>query len=51
MGTGDSFPVGKAAGSAPPSSAEVKKNVELYLHTPRRLHYVVLSYTQGQLYD
>jgi len=38
VGTGSSFPGGKAAGTeadhSPPSSAEVKECVELYLHSP-----------------
>jgi hypothetical protein len=38
MGTRGSFPGSKAAGSA-----EVKECVELYLHSPIRLHGVVLS--------
>jgi len=33
-----------------PSSAEVKECVELYLHSPMRLHGVVLRKAQGQLY-
>jgi hypothetical protein len=46
MGTRGSFPGGKAAGawSWPlTSSAEVKECVELYLHSPIRLHGVVLN--------
>jgi len=45
MGTRGFFPEGKAAGAwnSPPSSAEVKEYVELYLHSPIRLHGVVLS--------
>jgi hypothetical protein len=47
VGTGDSFPVGKAAGREadhfPPSSAEVKECVELYLHSPISLYSMVLS--------
>jgi hypothetical protein len=46
MGTTGSFPGVKAAGSSdhsPPSSAEVIECVELYLHSPIRLHGVVLS--------
>jgi hypothetical protein len=35
---------------SPPSSAEVKVCVELYLHSPIRLHGVDLSYAQGRLY-
>jgi hypothetical protein len=34
----------------PPSRAEVKECVELYLYSPIRLHGVVLSYAQGQLH-
>jgi hypothetical protein len=33
---------GREAGHSPPSSAEVKECVELYLHSPIRLHSVVL---------
>jgi hypothetical protein len=51
MGTGTSFPGGKAAGReadhSPPSSAEVKEFVELYLHAPVCLHGVVLSLSTG----
>jgi hypothetical protein len=47
MGTRVSFPGSKAAGRkydhSPPSSADVKEWVELYLHFPVRLHGVVLS--------
>jgi len=48
MGTWGSFSGGKAAEawnwqSSPPSSAEVKECVELYVHSPIRLHGVVLS--------
>jgi len=32
---------------SPPSSAEVKESVQLYLHTPICLHGVVLSEAQG----
>jgi hypothetical protein len=41
---------GREAGHSPPSSAEVKECVEIYLHSPIRLHGVVLSYAQGQLF-
>jgi hypothetical protein len=34
---------GSEADHSPPSSAEVKKSVELYLYSPIRLHGVVLS--------
>jgi hypothetical protein len=34
---------GREAGHLPPTSAEVKKNVELYIHSPIRLHGVVLN--------
>jgi hypothetical protein len=36
MGTGGSLPGGKAAGAdqSPPTSAEVKKNMDLYIHSP-----------------
>jgi hypothetical protein len=34
---------GREADRSPPSSAEVKECVELYLHSPIRLHDVVLS--------
>jgi hypothetical protein len=47
MGTRGSFPGGKAAGReadhSPPTCAEVKECVELYLHSPIPLHSVVLS--------
>jgi hypothetical protein len=33
--------------SSPPSSSEVKECVEIYLHSPIRLHGVVLSSAQG----
>jgi hypothetical protein len=42
MGTRGCFPEGEADHS-PPSSAEVKEWVELYLHSPIRLHGVVFS--------
>jgi hypothetical protein len=35
---------GREADHLPPSSAEVKECVELYLHSPIRLYGVVLSY-------
>jgi hypothetical protein len=41
---------GREADHLPPSSAKVKECVELYLQSPIRLHGMVLSYTQGQLY-
>jgi hypothetical protein len=44
---------GREADHSPPSSAEVKECVRLYLHSPIRLHDVVLSHTteaQGQIY-
>jgi hypothetical protein len=34
---------GREADHSPPSSAEVKECVELYLHSPLRLHGVMLS--------
>jgi hypothetical protein len=34
---------GGEADHSPPSSAEVKESVELYLHSPIRLHGVVLN--------
>jgi hypothetical protein len=47
MGTRRSFPgtkrPGREAYHSPPSSAEVKYCVELYLHSPIRLHGAVLS--------
>jgi hypothetical protein len=47
MGTGDSFPglkpQGREADHSPPTNAEVKKNVDLYIHSPLRLHGVVLN--------
>jgi hypothetical protein len=53
LGTRRSFLGGKRPGReadhSPPSSAEVKELVELYLHSPIRLHGVVLR-AQGQLY-
>jgi hypothetical protein len=55
MGTESSFPAGKAAGReadhSPPSSPEVKEYVEIYLHSPLRLHGMVLStFTVGLYY-
>jgi hypothetical protein len=51
MGTRGSFPEGKAAGReadhSPPSSAEVKECVEIYLHSSIRLHGVVLKLSTG----
>jgi hypothetical protein len=45
MGTGGSFPgvnwPGNEADHSPPTSAEVKKNVDLYIHSPICLHGVV----------
>jgi hypothetical protein len=38
---------GREADHSPPSSAEVKECVELYLHSPIRLHGVVLRWAQG----
>jgi hypothetical protein len=35
---------GREADHSPPASAEVKKNVNLYSHSPIRLHGVVLNY-------
>jgi len=47
MGTSGSFSgvkrLGREADNSPPSSAEIKECVELYLHSPIRLHGVVLS--------
>jgi hypothetical protein len=47
MGNTGSFPEAKRLGHdadhLPPSSAEVKECVELYFHSPIRLHGVVLS--------
>jgi hypothetical protein len=40
---------GREANHSPPSSAEVKECVELYLDSPIRLYGVVLSETEGQL--
>jgi hypothetical protein len=40
----------READHSPPSSSEVKKNVDLYIHSPIRLHGAVLNKAQGQLY-
>jgi len=40
----------REANHSPPSSAEIKKCAELYLHSPICHHGVVLSYAQGQVY-
>jgi hypothetical protein len=49
MGTGDSYPKGKAYNSPPPS-AEVK-NTWIYTFTPPvRLHGVVLSYRENFMF-
>jgi len=37
----------READHSPPSSAEIRECVELYLHSPIRLHGVVLSYSTG----
>jgi hypothetical protein len=34
---------GREADHSPPTSAEVKKNVDLYIHSPIRLHGVMLN--------
>jgi hypothetical protein len=51
VGRGGSFPGVKQPGCeadcSPPSSAKVEECVELYLHSPIRLHGVVLSYSTG----
>jgi hypothetical protein len=51
MGTRGSFlgvkRPGREADHSPPSSAEVKECMELYLHSPIRLHGVVLSYKKS----
>jgi hypothetical protein len=48
MGIGGSFTrikrLGREADHSPPTSAEVKKNVDLYIHYPRSLHGVVFKY-------
>jgi hypothetical protein len=41
------FYSGSEADHSPPSSAEVKEWVELYLHSPIRLHDVVLRGSTG----
>jgi len=42
---------GREVGHLPPSRAEVKEYLELYLHSPISLHSVVLSLkTQGNFY-
>jgi hypothetical protein len=41
------FHSGREADHSPPSSAEVKEWVELYLHSPIRLHGVVLRGSIG----
>jgi hypothetical protein len=47
MGTGRFSPgakrPGREADHSPPASAEVKENVDLYIHSPIRLHDVVLN--------
>jgi hypothetical protein len=54
MGAWGSFPEvkrpGREGNHSPPSSAKVKEYVELYIHSPIRLHGVVLSEVQRQLY-
>jgi hypothetical protein len=52
VGTGGSFPGGKSSWGcedhhSPPSSAEVKEYVELYLHSPIHLHGVVPKLSTG----
>jgi len=39
---------GREADQSPPSSAEVRERVELHLHSPIRLHGVVLSFKEAQ---
>jgi hypothetical protein len=34
---------GRGADHSPPASVEVKKNVDLYIHSPIRLHGIVLN--------
>jgi hypothetical protein len=34
---------GREAGHSPPANAEVKKNVDLYIRSPIRLHGIVLN--------
>jgi hypothetical protein len=52
LGTRGSFPgvnrPGREADRLPPSSAEVKECVKLYLHFPLRLHGMVLSWKEAQ---
>jgi hypothetical protein len=43
MGTRGSFPGVKAAGVKLTTTAEVKKIVDLYIHSPIHLHGVVLN--------
>jgi hypothetical protein len=47
MDTWGSFPGGKAEGResdhSPPTSAEVKENVDLYIHSTTRRHGIVLN--------
>jgi hypothetical protein len=40
------FHSGREADHSPPSSAEFKEWVELYLHSPMRLHGVVLGWEE-----
>jgi len=40
----------KLGTDTPPSGAEVKECVELYLHSPICLHVVALGWAQGQSY-
>jgi hypothetical protein len=48
MGTRDSFPGVKrpehVADHSPPNSVEVKKNMDVFIHFPIRLHGVVLNW-------
>jgi hypothetical protein len=44
------FHSGREADHSPPFSAEVKEWVELYLHSPIRLHGVVLRGSTGTTY-
>jgi hypothetical protein len=46
MGIAGLFPGGKAAEAnhSPPTSAQDKENVDLYIHSPICLHGVVLNY-------
>jgi hypothetical protein len=47
MGTGGSFPgvkrPGREADHSPPTSAVGQENVDLYIHSPIRLHGIVLN--------